>query len=329
MRVLVTGADGLLGSHTVRKLLDRGFEVRILKQPGSVSPTLEGLDLEVIEGDLLGDSDLLNKAVNGCEGVFHIAAITNMWADREITFRVNVEGTRRMLDASVEQGVNRLVFVGSASSYQFGSIDSPGDETGGFPDAYKGAWYMESKYEAMQLVKRYVKEGKIEAVTIAPTFLLGSLDFRPSSGELIRQFVQKKMRVVPKGGRNFAYAPDVAEALLLAMEKGMSGETYLGAGTNLTYLDFFTKVAKMTGIEPPEKTISGWALRLIGYLGSAYASVTRKEVALNARVAKLATFGTYYSPAKAVEELGMPLTPVETAIHDSVESLYNYGHLTH
>lgn len=329
MLAFVTGADGLLGSHACRKLLAKGFEVRILKEPGSQSPTLDGLSIETVEADLLSnDKTALENAVKGADVVFHIAAITNMWAKRDITFKVNVDATRYLLDAAEKAGVGRFVFVGSASSYEFGTMENPGDETGGFPAAYRGVAYMESKFEAMNLVKQYVNDSRLDAVVVAPTFLLGNLDSRPSSGELIRQFVSKRMKVTSGGGRNFAYAPDVAELLLLAYEKGESGETYLGAGENLTYMDFFSRVAVLAGIDPPQKTIGDFTLKAIGHLAGLYGKLSGKPVALNATMARLATYKTYYSPKKAHEKLGMPLTNVDTAIQASLQSLYDFGHLT-
>jgi len=327
MQALVLGADGLLGSHLVRKLLDRGYKVRVFIQPGSTSPTLKDLDIEFIEGDLLEEGGTLNDAAEGCDVIFHSAAITSWWASKEITFKVNVDGTQRVIDACLKHSVKRLIFVGSASSYQFGTIDNPGTEENPYPDMYKGVPYMDSKYDAMVLVKDAVKNKGLDAVICAPTFMLGDLDWRPSSGELIRQFITNQKPFTLPEGRNFAHVKDVAEGLILAVDKGKSGESYILGGENLTYVDFFTRVANKTGLKPPKMAMPPMLLRLIGTFGSVYASLTGKPVTLNRMVANLTSVGTFYSPEKAIKELGIPQTPVETGIDDAIRSLKEYGHI--
>jgi len=327
VKVLVLGADGLLGSHLVRELLAQDHAVRVFIQPGSTSPTLRDLPIEVVEGDLLGDRQVLREAVRGCTYVQHCAAITDLWAPAEIVHAVNVEGTRRVVEACLDEGVRRLVFVGSASSYQFGSRERPGDEQDGFPATYRGVPYMESKYQAMRLVLDHVETRGLDAVVTAPTFLLGALDWRPSSGELIRQFIQRQLRVTSPGGRNFAYAPDVARAMVTAMRRGRRGQCYITGGHNLSYGEFFTRVARAVGLQPPRWTVPGPLLLGAGLAGSVHARVTGKRGALTYTLARLSRLCTYYSSRRAMDELGMEQTPIEVAIDESIGSLREYGHL--
>lgn len=326
-KVLVTGADGLLGSNLTRELIEQGFSVRVLIQPGSKSQSLNGLPVEKISGDLVAEDNALKEAVNGVEAVFHCAAITNMWAKQELVFKVNLGGTRRILELCVGNKVRRLVFVGSASSFRFGSMENPGTEQGAFPLEYKGVAYMESKHQALNLVREYVLEKGLDAVMVMPTFMLGAYDSGPSSGELIRQFIIRKMRFVSPGGRNFVYVKDVAKAMISALEKGKKGEAYILGGKNLTYLDFFQKVAKLAGTNPPKAELPGFLVALVGLGGSAYERIFKKSVGLNLQMARLACLGTYYSPARAVQELGMGQTPIELAIAESLQSLKEYGYL--
>jgi dihydroflavonol-4-reductase len=326
--VLVIGADGLLGSHLVRKLIERECAVRVLIQPQSKSPTLDGLPVKLIKGDILDADGKLEQAVNGCRYVFHCAAITDMWADRDITWKVNLDGTRRVLDACLEKGVQRLVFTGSASSFQFGTIENPGDESGSFPATYRGIAYMESKHRAMQLALEYVDQRGLDAVVVAPTFLLGALDWRPSSGELIRQFIKRKMRFTSPGGRSFVHASDVALAMVAAVEKGAKGQSYIAGGHNLSYLDFFTRVAKIAGgVNPPRFVLPKSAIMACGAAGSLYGKVFSRRPPLDLKMAKLALCGTYYSADKAARELGMPRTPIDDAIEESIKSLRDYGYV--
>ena len=181
-QILVLGADGLLGSHLVRELIGQGYSVRVFVQSNSTSPTLADLPIEIVRGDLLGEPGDLLGAVRGCDLVFHCAAITDLWADPERVWAVNFDGTQRVAEACLRLGVRRLVLVGSASCFQYGTLKQPGDERGGFPCAHLGIPYMASKHRAMRLVLDYAAERGLDAVVTVPTMLLGGYDWRPSSG---------------------------------------------------------------------------------------------------------------------------------------------------
>jgi dihydroflavonol-4-reductase len=327
MRAFVTGADGLLGANLVRVLLDSGHQVRALIYPGSPSSALDGLDLEREDGDLLDPATDLARTMEGCEAVFHCAAVTDLWADADFTWKVNLEGTRRVLDACLAAGVKRLVYVGSASSFAAGTIEDPGDETGPFPEVYRGAPYMESKHQAADLVRRYVRERGLDAVIVTPTFMLGPYDTRPSGGELIRQFLQKDAGVATPGGRNFAYAPHVAKAMLSAYERGRTGETYILGGQNLTYQEFFTRVAKLAGANEPRRVLPRPLIMAAGFAASAIGKLTRRRMIFNRQLASFSVVGAYYRTDKARQELGLEQTTADTAIEESVKGLRQYGHL--
>jgi len=326
-KALVLGGDGLLGSHLVRELFRRGYSVRVYIQPNRKTPTLQDVSVERVEGDLSDDGRNLLDAVEGCKYVFHCAAVTDLWADPKLVWNVNYEGTRKVLDACVETGIRRLVMVGSASTYQFGPMHAPGDERGAFPKEYRGIPYMESKRRAIELVKEYVEQKALDAVVVAPTFMLGDLDAGPSSGELIRQFIKRGLRVTSRGGRNFAYAPDVAAAMVSAIDKGKRGECYIAGGRNLSYLDFFREVARIAGVKPPICAVPNSAVLASGAIGSVGGRITGKRVSLNLRMAKLSVLETYYRADKAIDELAMPQTPIETGIEHSIRSLKSFGHI--
>jgi len=327
VKIFVTGADGLLGSNLVRELLADGHEVKVFIEKGKPSPSLAGLAVERTEGDLVKDREALEQAMAGCDCVFHCAAITDQWAVPDVTWKVNLEGTRNVLDACMENNVKRLVAVGSASSFKFGTRQAPADEQGPFPDVYKGIAYMESKHEAAQLVKRYVSEKGLDAVVVAPTFLIGPHDSRPSSGEIIRQFISRNIKFSSPGGRNFVHARDAARAMANAVSKGRAGETYILGGENLTYTEFFTKVAATAGREPPKRVLPSRLILFGGALGSFYEKASGKKALVNRTLAGLSLMGTYYSPQKAIQELEMPQTSIDVAIKEAYDGLIEYGHL--
>jgi len=327
VKALVTGADGLLGSNLVRALLGAGHSVRVLIQPGSRSRSLEGLPLERMEGDLLDRGNGLAAAMSACDAVFHCAAITDQWAPAEIVWKVNEGGTRNVLEACVKAGIKKLIAVGSASSFQFGTREQPGDECAPFPERYRGIAYMESKHRAAGLVKEYAAEKGLAACVVAPTFLVGPFDSRPSSGELIRQFIRRRLKFTSPGGRNFVHAGDAAAAMVSAYASGRSGETYILGGENLSYQEFFGKVARAAGLEPPKFVVPEPLVLLAGAAGSAYEKLSGRRALMNLSLAKLSVMGTYYSAAKAKTELGLAQSGIDQAIALAIASLKEYGHL--
>ena len=326
-KIFITGGDGLLGSNLIRELVKRGFSPRVLIQPERNSPTLNGLDIEKVPGDLLEGGAKIKSAMEGCEVVFHCAAITNLWANPELVFKVNLEGTRKVLDSCLENKIQRLVFVGSASSFQFGTKENPGDETGAFPPIYRGMAYMESKHQAMKLVLEYVRKKGLDAVVVCPTFMLGDYDYGPSSGELIQQFIKMGLRYVSPGGRNFAYVRDVARGMLSALEKGRTGQVYILGGENLSYLEFFSQVAEITGLSPPKASLPCPLILASGAFASVYGKLRGKRSKFNLKMAQIACLGTYYSSEKAKRELDLPQTSVRKAIEESINSLKRYGYI--
>ena len=325
--VLVTGADGLLGSNVVRELLEQGDRVRVLVQPGSKAQALNGLPLRIFKGDLLDDPAELQKAVSGCDTVIHCAAITDFSADPDLVQRVNVEGTRNIMDSCLSTGVGRFIHVGSASSFQFGGLENPGDEEGGFPEVYEGIHYMRTKYEAMNLVKDYVESFDLNAIIMAPTFMFGPHDSRPSSGEMIRQFIINNMIVTAPGGRNFVHVKDVARAIVAAQEKGRQGESYIVGGENLSYLEFFSKVARITGQSAPRVAVPKLLLYVGGLAARVYEGLAGKRLIFNLSIAVSSSLHAYYSSNKAERELGLTHSSLDDAIRDSLQSLVEYGHL--
>jgi dihydroflavonol-4-reductase len=165
-------------------------------------------------------------------------------------------------------------------------------------------------------------------VIVCPTFMIGAFDSRPSSGEMIRQFIVRKPPAVPAGGRSFVCVQDAARAAAAALTRGRRGETYILGGHNLTYVEFFTKVAQVSGVRPPKRMLPAGLILLGGVAGSLYEKVTGRQSLITLPIARLAPMGTYYSSAKAMTELGMVHTPIEQGIGEAIAGLKEYGHLS-
>lgn len=327
MKILVTGADGLLGSNLVRELLGRGHSVRAFVQPGRQQKTLEGLSLEKFSGNLL-NRDEVEKAAEGCNAIIHCAASTSVWPTRsEIINTVNIEGTRNIIEAVKKNKLERLVYIGTANSFGFGTKSIPGVEGNPYKSATYGLDYMDSKYKAQQLILKEVKENNLPAVIVNPTFMFGPYDSNPSSGAMIVALYKGKVPGFTSGGRNYVCAKDAAVAIANALTKGRVGECYILGNQNLSYKEAFGKIASTIGVKAPSLPIPSVFAKLYGRVGSLIGTLSGKAPAISYPLSRIACDEHYYSPAKAVKELELPQTPVEVGIKECFEWLKENGYL--
>lgn len=325
MKVLLTGADGLLGSNVTRELLTQGYEVRAFLLEGVEAVTLEGLPIEKVYGNLL-NADSVKKAMKGCSTVIHAAANTSIWPDRSaIVRKVNIDGTRHIIDAALQHNIQRLVYIGTANSFGFGSKDNPGDETRPYASAKYGLDYMDSKREAQQLVLKAVEENDLPALTVNPTFMLGPYDSKPSAGRMVLSVAKGKVPGYTTGGRNYVAVKDVAKAIVNGLKRGSVGESYIGGHLNLNYKEAFSMIAEVVGVKAPALYVPSFASRLYGGIGSTVSKLTNKAPVVSLAMAKISTDEHYFTAAKAVEELGLPQTDVREAIRESYEWMMANG----
>lgn len=321
MRILVTGADGMLGTNTVRELLKRGHQVRAFLLPNSPAKTLAGLDIEKTFGNILKEEDL-TTAAEGCDAIIHTAANTNIWPNRsEMVRRVNIDGTKNILTAAKKAQVKRLVYIGTANSFGFGSKADPGHEGNSYQSQKYGLDYMDSKYEAQLLVIKAAREEGLPALTINPTFMLGPYDSKPGAGAMVLAIYQKKVPGFAVGGRNYICVKDVATAIANALTMGRIGESYIAGNENMDYREAFTKIAKVVGVKPPKVTIPPVLSKAYGFLGTQYGTLFNKTPVVSLAMAQISCDDHYFTSQKAVEELKMPLTNVEEGIRDCFEWL--------
>ncbi len=319
MKTLITGADGFLGNNVVRELIKRSYPVRVFLQPGSRQKSLERLDLDYVYGDLL-DPDSIKNAVRGCEAIIHCAALTTVWpAHHTACGRVNVLGTRHLVRAAQEAGIDRMVHVSSASAFAPGTLEQPGDERMSVNPNHVELDYIRSKILGQQVVLDAVQRAGLPAVIVNPTFMIGPFDAKPSSGKLILTYVNGKLPGYTLGGRNFISVKDVAFAICNALTLGDPGECYILGNENLTYKAFFDKISMLTGIPRLHRQIGTPFIRAFGIAGSLMGAITRKQPTLSYSMSKQATIEQFYSSKKARLCLGLPETPIEYAITDGIK----------
>jgi dihydroflavonol-4-reductase len=313
-KILVTGPDGLLGSHIVRVLLEEGYRVRVLVFPGSVSRTLDGLPVERASGNIL-DTDSLREAMSGCDAVIHAAASTSVWPTRSAkSWQINFEGTKNVADLVLELGIRRLVYVSTASSFRGGDINAPGTETSPYDGDRFGLDYIASKYAAQKYILGQSATSSLPAVIVNPTFMFGEYDSLPSSGQMIIAISGGKVPGYTSGGKNIVYAGDVARACVNALRKGRIGECYIAGNRNMSYREITSTIARTVHQKPPFIYLPDFLILAFGYICTALALLFHFKPGFSHATALASCSKQYYSSEKAVRELDMPQTPVENAI---------------
>lgn len=314
--ILVTGANSLLGANVIGELLDSGYFVRGLVRKADSYKGPRHPHLELAEGNFC-DEECLGRTLEGCDAVIHIAAVTSQ-SGRHYSeyYDVNVRGTRRLIESAIGHGVQRMVVVASANVFGYGSREIPGCELNEMCEPFASSYYARSKYEALQAALSY--KDRIEVIGVAPTFMLGPYDSKPSSGRIIRMGYGRKVVFCPPGGKNFVHAGDVALGAVRALEKGENGEAYLLCSENLSYKEFYKKLDAVTGNRSLRIPVPSLLLYLAGGVGSFFRAFgVRSQVSLpNMRM--LCVTG-YYHNYKATRDLGIEFRPIEEAIVDAVE----------
>lgn len=319
MDALVTGGTGFVGANLVRELLSDGRAVRVLARSGGDRRALEGCAVEVVEGDLL-DRAAVARAVRGVRHVYHVAADYRLWApDPSVLFRVNVDGTRHVLDAAAAAGAERVVHTSTVGALGIPKDGSPGDEHTPVSLADMVGPYKASKFLAEEVAREHAARG-VPVVIVNPSAPVGAWDIKPTpTGQMIVDFLRGKMVASLDTGLNLVHVRDVARGHILAAERGRPGERYVLGHQNLSLLEIFRLLGRLTGIPAPRFRVPyavAW-LAAAGMEGAARVSGRKPQVSLTA--VRMARKRMYFSAARAVQELGLPQTSVEGALREAVE----------
>ena len=327
MKILLTGASGLLGANIAHELHQRGHTIRVLARPGSNLQTISTLPYELASGDVT-DIDSVRKATKGCDAVIHAAAVTGPSPTHFSFYEpVNLQGTINMVEAAREYEVQRFIYVSTADTLGFGSKEQPGDEWSEYGLYKFDSGYANSKYLAQQYVLEQAALNVFPAIVVNPSFLIGPFDQKPSTGKIILRGLGSGMQFCPPGGKSFISVKDAAYAIGQALTKGEIGECYLLGGENLSFGEFFQVLNDVTGHRGIQITIPGWLLRGLGYTAGAFSWLSNGNGDFNAVNARLLCQGYYYNCDKARRELDLPQTPIREAIREAVEWFLDAGML--
>lgn len=318
MDALVTGGTGFIGANLVRELLASGSRVRVLARKGGDRRGLEGCAVEVVEGDLL-DPPSLRGAVRGVRHVYHVAADYRLWApDPRALYRANVDGTRHLLEAALEAGAARIVYTSTVGAVGIPAGGTPGDETTPVSLHDMVGAYKASKFLAERVAEELAARGA-PIVIVNPSAPVGPLDIKPTpTGQMVVDFLQGRMVASLDTGLNLVHVRDVARGHMLAAERGRAGERYILGNQNLSLLEIFGLLARITGIPAPRFRVP-YAVAWLAALGMEGVSrLTRRAPRVPLTAVRMARKRMHFSAAKAVRELGLPQTPVDVALSDAV-----------
>ncbi|PSB06023.1 dihydroflavonol 4-reductase [filamentous cyanobacterium CCP2] len=326
MQVFVTGGTGFVGANLVRLLLAEGYRVRALARSSSRLDNLQGLDVEVVNGDLLDPN--LADLMQGCEAVFHVAAHYSLWqSDREMLYQNNVLGTRNVLAAARQAGVNRTVYTSSVAAIGVGANGVPVNETYQSPVEKLVGYYKQSKYWAEQEAVQAAKAGQ-DVVIVNPSSPIGAWDVKPTpTGEIILRFLRRQMPAYVDTGLNFVDVQDVAWGHLLALQKGKRGDRYILGNQNLTLKSVLDQLAQITGLPAPARSIPAWIPLSVAWVDEKVLAQFGKTPSVPIDGVRMSMQYMYYDAAKAVQELGLPQTPIEVGLRRSVDWFRERGYV--
>jgi dihydroflavonol-4-reductase len=327
MKSLVTGANGFIGSSIVRELLKDGVEVKALIREGSDTKNIDGLDIERVYGDIR-DKESIKTALKGCDTFYQTAALYTFWARDMKTFdEINIEGTRTVLSAAQEQEVEKIVYTSSIVAVGYGEKDKPANEETKF-NIWMGNPYARTKYLGELEAKKFCDQG-LPIVIVNPGVVLGVGDIKPTpSGQFIVNTLNKKMPGYYDGGFNMIDVEDVARGHILAAQKGRIGERYILGNENMEMKDFFDIVAEIGNVEAPKRKISYPMGLTLAYMLKGITAISRKEPLITVATAKMIGHYGFYDCSKAINELGLPQTPIRITIEKAVNWFRENGYIT-
>jgi len=325
MKALVTGATGFVGAAVARSLLKEQWQVRVLARKGSDRRNLKGLPVDVVEGDLT-DASSLQRAAQGCEALFHVAADYRLGArDPSQLYRANVDGTRNVLDAARRACVQRIVYTSSVATIGIPGDGTPGDEQ--TPNSLSNmiGHYKRSKYLAEEVVREAARDG-MSVVIVSPSTPVGPGDLKPTpTGQLVLDAAAGRMPAYVDTGLNIVHVDDVANGHLLAYERGNAGERYILGGQDMSLREILATIAKLAGRAPPRVRLPYGVVLPIAYLAEGFAKLSGRSGRITLEGVRMSRKLMFFSSAKAVRELGYAWRPPVQAFEDAIRWFRDNG----
>jgi dihydroflavonol-4-reductase len=328
MKALVSGATGFVGAAVARALSAAGWEVRVLARAGSDRSNVRELAVQVVEGDL-ADLASLERALEGCAALFHVAADYRLGArDPKPLYRTNVDGTRKILNAARSAAVGRVVYTSSVATVGIPPDGAPGTEDTPVALSDMIGHYKRSKFLAEEVVREAARAG-LSVVIVNPSTPVGPGDIKPTpTGQLVLDAAAGRMPAYVDTGLNIVHVDDVAAGHLLAYERGKSGERYILGGQDMTLREILGVIAALVGRTPPTVRLPYAAILPLAYVAEAFARISGRSGRLTLEGLRMSRKRMYFSSAKATRELGYQSRPPQAAFEDAVHWFRERGLLT-
>jgi dihydroflavonol-4-reductase len=319
MLAFVTGATGFVGSHVARALAGQGADLRLLVRATSSTKNIADLKAELVIGDLR-EPVSLEKAIAGCDAVFHVAADYRLWVrDPEEMYRSNVEGTRAILDAARSNNIRRVVYTSSVATMGFTSNGQLADENSPVSLDNMIGPYKRSKFMAEQVAIQAARSGQ-DVVIVNPTTPIGERDIKPTpTGRIVVDFLKKKFPAYVDTGLNLVDVQVCAQGHIAAFEKGRSGERYILGGENLTLKQILDKMAVITGLPSPTIRVPYFMALATGVVDEIITGRIRgREPRATIDAVRMGRKKMFVTSSKAERELGWKTVPVDDALQRAV-----------
>jgi len=328
MKALVSGATGFVGAAVARALCAAGWEVRVLARTGSDRGNVRELAVQVVEGDL-ADLSSLERALQGCTALFHVAADYRLGArDPKPLYRTNVEGTRNILNAARSAAVGRVVYTSSVATVGIPPDGAPGTETTPVALSDMIGHYKRSKYLAEEVALEAARSG-LPVVIVNPSTPVGPGDIKPTpTGQLVLDAAAGRMPAYVDTGLNIVHVDDIAAGHLLAYQRGKSGERYILGGQDMTLREILGVIAALVGRSPPAIRLPYAAILPLAHVAEAFARVSGRSGRLTLEGLRMSRKRMYFSSARAMRELGYQSRPPQAAFEDAVRWFRERGLLT-
>ncbi len=327
MLAFVTGATGFLGSHVARTLAEQGADLRLLVRSTSNRMNLEGLKAEIVTGDLRNPASV-EKAMAGCETVFHVAADYRLWVrDPSEMYRSNVDGTRAILEAARRNGVRSVVYTSSVATIGFTGNGHPADEDSPVALADMIGHYKRSKFMAEQVALEAGRTG-MRVVTVNPTTPVGDHDLKPTpTGRIVVDFLKRKFPAYVDTGLNLVDVRECARGHVAALEKGKSGERYILGGQNLTLKQILDKLGAISGLASPTVKLPYFVAYLAGAVDETVSGrLLGREPRATVEQVRMGKKKMWASSGKAERELEWKIIPADDALRRAVEWFRSNGY---
>lgn len=317
--ILVTGANGFIGSAVSRALLEHNYAVAAMVRAGADLSNLASLPVDIRVGDIR-DPASIRAALAGCDAVIHTAADYRLWVrNPEEMYSTNVDGTRNVIEAALQRGVKRIVYTSSVATLGAAADGTEADEETPATTEQMVGHYKRSKYLAEQVAAHMATRRCAPVVVVNPSTPLGPGDIKPTpTGRIVLDAMRGRIPAFVETGLNIVHVDDVAAGHVAALEQGEIGRRYILGGENLSLRQILSRIATITGRRPPSVKLPHSLAMAFAQGAEALALVTRREPRATVDGVRMSRRSMYFSSARAARELGYQFRPAQDAIDDAI-----------